>query len=89
MVLLNYLLAISLFSLSFLAILDPLYVTIGDVVWLIVSICLTFIFASPMLKEILTYSHVTFTPVNKFSELFNVNDEPKSMKLVKDEPKSR
>jgi len=80
MVLLNYVLAISLFALSFLAILDPQYVTPGDVVWLIVSICLVFIFASPMIKELLTYSHVTFTPVNKFSELFKVKDEPKSRK---------
>lgn len=75
MLLLNYLLAISLISLSFLAILDPQYVTVGDVIWLIVSLCLSFIFAAPMLKELLTYNHVTFTPVNKLSELSKVVKE--------------
>ncbi len=56
----NYLLYISLFTLSYIAILEKEYRTVGDAVWMIVSICLTFLFASPIVKEQGMYRSLKF-----------------------------
>ena len=60
MVPLNYLLYMSLLILSHLAILDPSYRTVGDVVYLIAAVLIVFTFGAPLMKHLLIYMHVQF-----------------------------
>ncbi len=72
---LNFLLGISLFILSNMAILTGAYGAAGDVVYLIIAIILVVVFSSPLLADALIYGHCKPGEKNKFNELFsNAND---------------
>jgi len=80
-VLLNFLLYISLYTLSNLAILDSNYRTVGDIVWLIASIVLVFLFSAPRLNHIFIYMHLKFGKSTTFSNI----GEAKSFETHRDE----
>ena len=71
---LNYLQYISVFALSNLAILGVDFRTIGDLIYLVATICLVYLLIGPALKEFFIYRHYSFIPTQKFSNIFKQPD---------------
>jgi hypothetical protein len=69
LIFLNYLIYISLFTLSNMAILDEGHRELRDTVFLIASIILVYIFSAPLFKQIFIYSHLTFKETANFSNI--------------------
>jgi hypothetical protein len=67
LVFLNYLLYISIFALVNMTILAPDYRVLEDTIYLVGAIVAVFLFSAPLLKDLLLYSWLTFTPVHTFA----------------------
>jgi hypothetical protein len=80
---LNYLIYISIFALANMILLAPEYRLIEDTIYLVGAIVAVFLFSTPLLKDLLLYSWLTFSPVHTFA---NVVRSPKAPKILAHSP---
>jgi hypothetical protein len=83
LVFLNYLIYISIFALVNMTLLAPEYRLLEDTIYLVGAIVAVFLFSAPLLKDLLLYSWLTFSPVHTFA---NVVRSPQAPKILAPSP---